>query len=412
MAWRKLWTIAYRDLLRNRRRSFLTLLAVALGYAMLMLLNGFVAGVVEDSLQNGIRLQTGHVQIRAVGYEPEKLSLLWQDLLEDPAALAETAGALDGVQAAAPVLWASGIVNTIDDSAGVQVYGIETASPLYAPFREAMVGGEFLTADDRDGIVVGKHLADSLNLGVGDRVNLSVVDADGRLDEGVFTIRGLFATGVLTYDDGAAFMSLSKAQAFTRAGDRASAIVLLLDDKAAGAADAEAIAARLQGPGITTFTWRDLHAVFLQTLQTAFSFYYLIDLIVMAIVAIIIANTLLMSVFERFREMGILAALGMKGGQIRLMFLFEAVILGLAGLALGLLLGSAGVAYLSAVGIGIGDVAAAAGGIALGSTMHARFVPGTFAALGVGTLVVILLASLYPAWFASRLQPVEALHAY
>ena len=107
MAWRKLWTIAYRDLLRNRRRTLLTLLAVALGYALLMMLNGFVAGILEDSLQNSIRLQTGHVQIRDESYEMEKLSLLWQDLLEEPAALAARAESMAEVRAAAPVLWAS-----------------------------------------------------------------------------------------------------------------------------------------------------------------------------------------------------------------------------------------------------------------------------------------------------------------
>src|SRR6266496_6108714 len=80
----KLWTLAYRDLGRNRRRSILTLLAVALGLALLMLMNGYIAGVMEDTLQNSIRLRTGHVQIRASSYEEEKLSLQAKDLLASP----------------------------------------------------------------------------------------------------------------------------------------------------------------------------------------------------------------------------------------------------------------------------------------------------------------------------------------
>jgi ABC-type antimicrobial peptide transport system permease subunit len=131
----------------------------------------------------------------------------------------------------------------------------------------------------------------------------------------------------------------------------------------------------------------------------------------MLVVAVVIANTLLMAVFERIREMGILAALGMKGRQIMFMFLLEATLRGLAGIVVGVVLGSAGVAYLATAGIYIGEISATTQGIALGSTVHARFVPFTFAALSFWTLVVILLASLYPAWFAARREPVEALRA-
>jgi ABC-type antimicrobial peptide transport system permease subunit len=139
------------------------------------------------------------------------------------------------------------------------------------------------------------------------------------------------------------------------------------------------------------------------------SFYVILDFIVMLIVAVVIANTLLMAVFERIREMGILAALGMKGRQIMLMFLLEAATLGIAGILVGVVLGSAGVAYLATVGIYIGEIASSAGGMAVGSTIHAHFVPVTFASLAFWTLVVILLASLYPAWFAIRREPADAL---
>jgi ABC-type lipoprotein release transport system permease subunit len=85
--------------------------------------------------------------------------------------------------------------------------------------------------------------------------------------------------------------------------------------------------------------------------------------------------------------------------------------LGLAGIALGVILGAAGVTYLATVGLYIGDMASAAGGVALGSTIHGRFVLGTFASLAFWTLVIILLASLYPAWFAIHREPAEALRA-
>ena len=405
----KLWILAYRDLGRNRRRSLFTLLGVALGLALLIVMNGFVAGIMEDSLQNSIRLRTGHIQIRANSYEEEKRSLQAKDLLANPAAIVAQASALSEVQAAAPVLWASAIVETIDDSAGVQLYGIDTTSAVYGPIQHAIIDGAFLAADARNGVLLGKNLANSMGIDVGQKVNLAVVNADGRADQGIFTVRGLFTTGIPSYDEGAALMPLSKAQAFLGANDHASAIFILLNNKA----DTDKVAAALQGPERNVLTWENLNQVFLQALQTGMSFYILLDGIVMLIVAVIIANTLLMSVFERIREMGILAAIGMKGRHIMQMFMLEAVVLGLLGIMFGILLGSAFVFYLSTTGYAIGDKMASVGGsaIALGTTMYARFVPGTFAALSLAMLIIIMLASLYPAWYAARLEPVQALRA-
>ena len=347
------------------------------------------------------------MQVRAPSYEEGKLSLKWKDLLENPAALTAQAAALPGVKAAAPVLWVGGVLNTADDSAGLQVYGIDTTSAIYAPIRQALVAGDFLAADDRDGILIGKRLADNLGLGVGQRVNLVIIDGDGRPDEAIFTIRGTFATGIPAYDESAAFMPLAKAQAFTNTADHASAVVMLLNRQD----DADKVAAALAGAGKTVLTWRDLNAVLTQTMQTAMSFYIILDLIVMLVVAVIIANTLLMAVFERIREMGILAALGMRGRTIMLMFVLEAATLGLVGVLVGIVLGSAGVAYLAEVGINVGDMGTAAAGLALGSVMRARFDLPTFASLAFWTLVIIMLAALYPARLAAHREPAEALRS-
>ncbi len=406
MAFGKLWTIGYRDLLRNRRRSLFTLLAVALGLALLIVLNGFITGVFDDALQNSIRLQTGHVQLRAPTYSDEKISLLWADLLDNPDELTARAQALPQVQAAAPVLWATGMVATPDDSAGLRIFGIDPTSTLYTPLQTGMTTGAYLTADDRNGILIGQRLADNLGLRVDDKVSLTVINADGAPEEGIFTVRGIFTTGVVTYDENALFMPIAKAQAFTRTDGHASAIVVLLQQQD----QADGVAAALAAPGVAVLTWRALNQVMIQSVETGMSFYLLLDAIVMLIVAVIIANTLLMAVFERVREMGILAALGMKGRQIMTMFLLEGAILGIAGIGLGALIGLGGVAYLANQGIFLGDMAGSTPGIALGTTIYAAYAPQLFVNLALWTLLIILVASLYPGWFAARREPAEALH--
>jgi len=404
----QLWRIAYRDLRRNKRRSILTLIAVALGIGLLVTLSGLVEGEIAGALENSIRLQTGHLQVREESYDEDKVSLKWEDLLANAPGLAVQVQALPGVRAATPMLWASGILGMRDETVGVRVFGIDPFSEAHAPIRESLVAGQFLSPDDRSGILIGQQLARSLGLAEGSQISLLVNTADEQPDEAIFTIRGLYNTGVPSYDESTIFLPLAKAQAFTRTEGRASAILVLLHRQE----DADAIAAMLRAPQLEVLTWRDLNQLFLSTIEVSMSFMYLMYLIVLAIVAVVIANTLLMSVFERTREMGILAALGMKGRQILTMFLLEAGMLGIAGIVLGILLGSLGVLYLATVGLDIGvEAGVASTSFALSSTIYARFAPSAMVGLSIAGLVITLLASLYPAWFAARMEPIDALRA-
>lgn len=407
MALARLWTIAWRDLGRHKRRTFFSIVAVALGLGLLIVLDGWIAGMVDGALQTSIRFETGHVQLRAASYDAEKATLQWKDLLAEPDQLAVQAQALPEVAAAAPVLWASGVLNTRDESTGLKLYGIDTASAVYDPFRAALVAGEWLAPDDRSGILIGKRLADSLGIQVGDRVNLAIVNANGEPDETSFNVRGLFSTGYFTYDDASVLMPLARARTYTGTEGHASAIFILLHNQG----DAERVAAALQSPGVAALSYTKLNELFLQLMQSALGFYILIYGIVILIVAVIVANTLLMAVFERIREMGILASLGMRGRQIAVMFLLEAAALGLVGILGGLVIGTAGVAYLANIGVSIGDIGSAAGNIPIGSTVYGGFDPGGMVSLSFWTLVITLLAALYPAWYAARLEPVEALRA-
>jgi len=406
----KLWRIAIRDLGRNKRRSALTLIAVMMGLALVIALHSFEMGAMQGSVEDNIRVQTGHVQVRGESYEQDKVSLKWEDLLEEPQGLAAQAQSLAEVRAAAPVLWASGILGTVEESVGVRVFGIDPLSEIEAPFREGLVAGEFLVPDDRSGVLISRRLANNLGLAAGENVSLLINTSGEQPDEATFTIRGLYDTGLPGFDEATIFMPLVKAQAFTQVGDRASAVVALLHDRE----DAVAVASALHAPGLELLTWRDLNQLMVEGMNQAMGFLYLIYLIVLAIVAVVVANTLLMSVFERTREMGILAALGMKGRQIMMMFVLESATLGAIGVILGVLLGSLGVYYLATEGIYLGDIDMAdvvSADIAFGETIYARFQWADTAVLSVVCWIIMLLASLYPAWFATRKEPIDALRA-
>ena len=406
MALKKLWVIAFRGLGRNRRRTGLTMLAVTLGLAVLIMMAGFVAGIFDSMISFSILLQSGHVQIRSENFKMEKPSLKWGDLLENSGELLESAGKTKGVTAIAPVLWAGGFVNTPEEMISVNVTGIDPNSSFHDPIREGIVAGQYLEVDDRDGVLIGEKLAKDLGLTAGSKISLLVNTSDGETDEDIFTVRGLFSTGVVSYDAGTVYMPLPKAQAITNTGERISAVILLTED----AETADPVAVALRGPGLSVVTWKDMNALILSAIEQGNYFYFMIYGIVILIVAVLIANTLLMSVFERTRELGILASLGLKGYQIMTMILLEAGTLALIGIVGGLILGSLVVWYLSFNGLYIGDdIASMVQGFAYPSTFYAKIAPGDFLALSAAMLGIVLLAALYPARFAARLEPAEAL---
>jgi ABC-type lipoprotein release transport system permease subunit len=401
----QIFKMAFRDLGRNRRRSLLSALAVAAGMALLLLMASVVEGEMRGAMQTTIRLQSGHVQIRAASYEEQQVSLDWQDLITDPEALIEQLKALPQVQLATPRLFASGIVARGDESRGVQVIGIDPASAANLPFRQGLLAGEFLAPDDREGALIGKPLAEKLGMTVGDQINLLVNLSDGGVDQQLFTIRGVYTTNTSSFDENTVFLPLAKAQAFTGAQDHASSIFIMLQDRE----QAEAVAAALQSPDYQVLTWRTMNELISQLEDFAGAYMVLLYVIVLGITATVVTNTLVMAVFERTREIGILAAIGMKAGRIMAQFLAEAVLLATGGVIGGLILGGLIVAYFSRFGFYIGNYGIQ--GMLLGDRIYAYLTVENAVMLSIVAYVITLTASLYPAAMAARMEPVEALHA-
>lgn len=397
--------LAYRNLGRHRRRSLLSGLALAMGTALLMFIAAFFQGEMRSAMESTLRLSSGHLQVRDVDYDPDKLSVAWEYLIENPEQVAGQIEALDQVDVATPRLFASGIISVQDDSVGVQIMGIDPASKANDPYRR-LVSGEFLTADDREGILIGYPLAQNLALNVGDQINLLVNTSDGTVDEQLFTVRGIYTTGATAYDKGIVFLPLAKAQAFSGAGDRASMIFVLLKDRE----QAEFVAEAIPSQNFQVETWRELNALLVLINDFSNAYLTVINLIILGVTITVIVNTLLMSVFERTREIGILSAIGMKGRQIIALFLAEASLLALGGVTAGSLAGWALSAYFGKVGIYFGDLGLSAD-MLLEDRLYTYLTFESAVNLIVTAFIVTLLASLYPARMASRMEPVEALHS-
>ena len=402
----QIFKMAFRDLGRNRRRTFFSALAVAIGLALLMLMSSVINGEMGNAIRSAILLQSGHIQIRSTTYDANKSSLKWEDLVENPDQLAGQIATLPQVKAATPRLFASGFLSTGDESAGVQIYGVDPNSSANDPYRQGLLSGDFLTADDRAGILIGQPAADKLHLKAGDQVSLSVNTSNGDVLEQTFTVRGIFTTNTYAFDNATIFMPLAKAQAITQTENHASTIFVLLNKDS----DTDSVVTALKvAPNLEILTWRDLNSLFVEFETMANSYIAFFYMIILAITASVIINTLIMSVYERTREIGILSAIGMRGGRILWLFLTESSLLAVGGVIMGWLLGYGAIAWFNVSGFYIGNMGLS--GMLVSNTIYAEPAMNDIVSVTIMTFVVTLLSGLYPAVTASRLEPVAALRA-
>ncbi len=397
--------MAFRDLGRNRRRSFFSALALAMGLALLLLMAAVVSGEIRDSMNSSIKLETGHLQIQAASYNVDKASLAWEDLIADPQTIASQIAAMAPVKAASPRLFASGIVNTGEDTYGVRIIGIDPASPASAPYRDGLVTGTFLQPEDNSGILVGLALADKIGLKAGEQVSLLINTSNGDTDQQNFTVRGIFSTKIPSYDETTVFLPLAKAQTFAQAGNHASIIFVLLNDSQ----QTDTVAQAIQSTQYKVQTYQQLNSLLVTFDTFANVLLFFFYLIVLGITATVIVNTLIMSVFERTREIGIMSAIGMKSGRIMTLFFAESGLLAIGGILMGLVLGGIMVFYATKYGIYLGGNYGVTG-ILMGERLYGYLTVSDTVTLTITAFVVTLLAALYPALLAARMEPVEALH--
>ena len=401
LAWRNMW--------RNWRRTAIALVAIVLGLILLLFFDGMITGSDQAIFGNAVRLYGGNIQIHAPGYRA-KASRLPMYSLDNADAVVQAASAQPQVVAAAKRINTGGIITSNEGSFPVSITGLEpTVEAPVSIQAENISQGRFLSADEGDAIIIGQGLADLLKVNVGDRVKLLGRSKRGQMRQRTVTIVGIYDLGMREAEERAVFMSLPEAQTLYNLRRQATEVAVTLQD--VGQEKAVLTTLKTTLPGVEVDSWQTLKPEIRETMETKQVFTSVMGLVVVLIASIGILNLMMMAVFERTREMGVLAALGMKGRQIMGLFLLEGTLIGLVGAVIGCLLGILLLGLVGQVGI---DLSFASGMGEVGALMGDRLYPsvtlGGVISRGVAVALIAALASLYPAWQASRKEPAEALH--
>jgi ABC-type lipoprotein release transport system permease subunit len=401
--------IAWRNMWRNWRRTAIALVAIVLGLILLLFFDGMITGSDQAIFGNAVRLYGGNIQIHAPGYRA-KASRLPMYPLENTEAVVQAANAQPQVKVAAKRINTGGIITSDEGSFPVSITGLEP--DVEAPVSiqaENISQGRFLAADEGDAIVIGQGLADLLKVNVGDRVKLLGNSKRGQMRQRTMTIVGIYDLGMREAEKRMVFMALPEAQTLYNLRQQATEVTLTLQD----VGQEKVVLARLQAtlPDAEVDSWQTLKPEIRETMDMKQVFTSVMGLIVVLIASIGVLNLMMMAVFERTREMGVLAALGMKGRQIMGLFLLEGALIGVVGAIIGCILGSLLLGIVGQVGIdlgyasGMGEITAL-----MGDRLYPSVTLAGVVSRGAVVAIIATLASLYPAWQASRKEPAEALH--
>ncbi len=402
-----MWTlirIALRNVARNRRRTLITLAALFVGVGVMVSMRGLLNGLQRALVTNVAEGQTGAVQVHKKGYmenvlaTPLTLDFVVADVL--PKVLAEP-----GVHAAAARINFAGMVSTGDETLFMAAMAIDpVAERGVTPLREQTLepGARFFESGNRDGIALTFDLARSIGVKIGGEASLLSPDRDGALSGEPVRVAALMNLTV-PGEKKIVMVPLALAQKLLKMDGRATEIAVGVTP----VEKADAIAAGLRrrlGPDYEVHTWSDVAMFVRQTMQRQNFVITMIAYAFMLLMFLGVANTMLMSVIERTREIGTMMAVGVKRSKILALFVVEALAIGAVGGTLGGATGLAVVSLLGRRGLSFGFP---------GSRIPFLLTP-FIAPLYLGQIILVAtlgagLFALYPAFRASRLRPVQAL---
>ena len=401
------------------------MLAIALGYAMLMLFACLLHGLSQQMIDNGTRLGLSHMQMHAPEYYPDRS--LYHTLggragtkLED---LLTTLTTHPHVVAAAPRVYGSGLVSGASHSAGAELLGIAPARELLiSRFHTHLARGRFLNEPSTDGaggthgtneVVLGERLANAITADLDSEIVLVTQAADGSIGNDVYTVVGILRTGLEATDRELVLLSLSAAQALlSLPANRIHEIGIITTS----AAEASSVAAALESQLRSLIparirAWPELSPVLAEYVRLNRGMNAILFSIVFLVAIIGVVNTMLMAVFERTREFGVLMALGLRPVYLVGLILIEALLLAGVSLALGGTVGLPLLWYLQTYGLDLRNVmdGLSMAGVAIDPIWYGQHDFPRYVQAALGLTAVAAVSALYPALRAARFRPIEAM---
>jgi ABC-type lipoprotein release transport system permease subunit len=397
LAWRNLW--------RNHRRTLIMLLAIAIGVWAMIFMTALMRGMVDEMTRDGIDSLPGYVQIHHADFrdDPSIDNSIQAPGLELLAALENPAVAGWASRVRVPAMIASE-----RDSRGITLLGVDPAAEISIGFDlDNMVEGRFLDNPEDKGLVVGRKLLERLETGLGKRVVVMSQDPENNVADRGFRIVGVYKASLESQEEMFVYGGRSNIQSLLKMGSMVSEIAVAGHDYRA-VDDLLTIIAEASPPASEVLPWMELES-YLSSMMNMMDGFVLVWIIVIFLaLSFGLINTLMMAVFERIREIGLMQALGMRPSSILYLILMESLFL----LALGLLTGNIlAIASILPLKEGI-DLSAVAKGMEMmgaGSTLYPALKLRDLATANVVVIVLGLLTSLLPAWHASRYSPVEAI---
>lgn len=403
LAWRNLW--------RNYRRTVIMLLAITLGVWAMIFMNAFMVGMVDDMVRTGVETLPGHAQLHNSAYrdDPSVVNSM------DPAGeVIKTALDNESVAGWVERVRVPAIVASERDSRGLSLLGIDPVQEIKLGFApDQIIDGRFLDGVTDRGIVLGARLVERLETGLGKRVVVMSQDPDNNVADRGFRIVGIYRARLPMMEEQAAYVGRETLQAMLGVGQAISEIAVLGDDYR----DLSAWYPQLQSAVQTINAqevvlnlapWTELDGYLATMLKFQDGMLFIFVGVIFLVLSFGLVNTIVMAVYERMREFGLMQALGMRPVNILLQVLVESVLLLLIGLLIGNVLAWATIVPLES-GVDISFLGEALELAGMGAVLYPTLYIQDMVTVSILVVGLGLLASLLPAWRASQLDPIEAL---